>query len=86
MLDARYSSMGLLESCLMFVCLLVAVRIYTSGEVHAAIIFTLFFFCYSVCCTAYYLPQNAGDIARKYIKDPQLLSFIDAEVRNNIFV
>lgn len=30
--------------------------------------------------TAYYLPQNAGDIARKYIKDPQLLSFIDAEV------
>lgn len=31
-------------------------------------------------CTAYYLPQNAGDIARKYIKDPQLLSFIDAEV------
>ena len=29
---------------------------------------------------AYYLPQNAGDIARKYIKDPQLLSFIDAEV------
>ncbi|PON42061.1 Carotene isomerase [Parasponia andersonii] len=32
------------------------------------------------CLTlAYYLPQNAGDIARKYIKDPQLLSFIDAE-------
>ena len=29
---------------------------------------------------AYYLPQNAGDIARKYIKDPNLLSFIDAEV------
>lgn len=29
---------------------------------------------------AYYLPQNAGDIARKFIKDPQLLSFIDAEV------
>ncbi|XP_010917907.1 prolycopene isomerase 1, chloroplastic isoform X2 [Elaeis guineensis] len=28
---------------------------------------------------AYYLPQNAGDIARKFIKDPQLLSFIDAE-------
>lgn len=26
------------------------------------------------------MPQNAGDIARKYIKDPQLLSFIDAEV------
>ncbi|CAL1372272.1 unnamed protein product [Linum trigynum] len=32
------------------------------------------------CLTlAYYLPQNAGDIARKYIKDPGLLSFIDAE-------
>ncbi|KAL9399797.1 hypothetical protein Peur_008758 [Populus x canadensis] len=28
---------------------------------------------------AYYLPQNAGDITRKYIKDPELLSFIDAE-------
>ncbi|XP_054802728.1 prolycopene isomerase, chloroplastic isoform X3 [Prosopis cineraria] len=33
------------------------------------------------CLTlAYYLPQNTGDIARKYIQDPQLLSFIDAEV------
>ncbi|KAK5845607.1 Prolycopene isomerase, chloroplastic [Gossypium arboreum] len=32
------------------------------------------------CLTlAYYLPQNAGDIARKYVKDPDLLSFIDAE-------
>ncbi|GMH29117.1 hypothetical protein Nepgr_030960 [Nepenthes gracilis] len=32
------------------------------------------------CLTlAYYLPQNAGDIARKYIKDQELLSFIDAE-------
>ncbi|KAE8713147.1 Prolycopene isomerase [Hibiscus syriacus] len=32
------------------------------------------------CLTlAYYLPQNAGDIARKYMKDPNLLSFIDAE-------
>ncbi|KAH7653212.1 Prolycopene isomerase protein [Dioscorea alata] len=32
------------------------------------------------CLTlAYYLPQNAGEIARKHIKDPQLLSFIDAE-------
>lgn len=30
--------------------------------------------------SAYYLPQNVGDIARNYIKDPQLLSFIDAEV------
>lgn len=29
---------------------------------------------------AYYLPQNAGDIARKFIKDPEVLSFIDAEV------
>ncbi len=26
-----------------------------------------------------YLPQNAGDIARRYIKDPQLLQFIDME-------
>ncbi|XP_039113866.1 prolycopene isomerase 1, chloroplastic isoform X5 [Dioscorea cayenensis subsp. rotundata] len=34
----------------------------------------------SECLTlAYYLPQNAGEIARKHIKDPQLLSFIDAE-------
>ncbi|MCD9644041.1 hypothetical protein HAX54_032013 [Datura stramonium] len=32
------------------------------------------------CLTlAYNLPQNAGDIARKYIRDPGLLSFIDAE-------
>lgn len=32
------------------------------------------------CLTlAYYLPQNAGAIARKFIQDPQLLSFIDAE-------
>ncbi|CAL5435803.1 unnamed protein product [Camellia sinensis] len=32
------------------------------------------------CLTlAYYLPQNALDIARKFIKDPELLSFIDAE-------
>ncbi|MEO1183982.1 MAG: carotenoid isomerase, partial [Cyanobacteria bacterium J06636_27] len=28
---------------------------------------------------ARYLPQNAGDIARKYIKDPELLKFIDIE-------
>ena len=26
-----------------------------------------------------YLPQNAGDIARKFIKDPELLRFIDIE-------
>ncbi|KAJ0539451.1 putative prolycopene isomerase [Helianthus annuus] len=33
------------------------------------------------CLTlAYYLPQNAGAIARNYIKDPEVLSFIDAEV------
>ncbi|XP_076924086.1 prolycopene isomerase, chloroplastic-like [Bidens hawaiensis] len=32
------------------------------------------------CLTlAYYLPQNAGSIARNYIKDPEVLSFIDAE-------
>lgn len=32
------------------------------------------------CLTlAYYLPRNAGSIARKYIRDPGLLSFIDAE-------
>eukprot|EP00252_Welwitschia_mirabilis_P016877 TRINITY_DN3755_c0_g1_i3.p1 TRINITY_DN3755_c0_g1~~TRINITY_DN3755_c0_g1_i3.p1 ORF type:complete len:514 (+),score=93.21 TRINITY_DN3755_c0_g1_i3:84-1625(+) len=32
------------------------------------------------CLTlANYLPQNAGNIARKHIKDPKLLSFIDAE-------
>ncbi|CAI5490262.1 unnamed protein product [Closterium sp. Naga37s-1] len=32
------------------------------------------------CLTlAYYLPQNAGDIARKYITDADLLAFIDAE-------
>ena len=26
-----------------------------------------------------YLPQNAGDIARRYISDPELLKFIDME-------
>lgn len=32
------------------------------------------------CLTlAYYLPQNAGDIARRHISDPDVLSFIDAE-------
>ncbi|KAG9144909.1 hypothetical protein Leryth_026722 [Lithospermum erythrorhizon] len=32
------------------------------------------------CLTlAYYLPQNAGDVARRFIKNPELLSFIDAE-------
>ncbi|KAG6555365.1 hypothetical protein Mapa_002591 [Marchantia paleacea] len=34
----------------------------------------------AACLTlAYYLPQNAGAIARKHIKDPELLSYIDAE-------
>ncbi|MBW4612390.1 MAG: carotene isomerase [Desmonostoc vinosum HA7617-LM4] len=28
---------------------------------------------------AKYLPQNVGDVARRYIKDPQLLKFIDIE-------
>lgn len=28
---------------------------------------------------AKYLPQNAGDLARRYIKDPELLKFIDIE-------
>lgn len=28
---------------------------------------------------AKYLPQNAGDVARRYIKDPELLKFIDME-------
>jgi hypothetical protein len=36
-------------------------------------------FVFMVAVAAYYLPQNAGDLARKYIKDPDLLSFIDAE-------
>jgi hypothetical protein len=34
----------------------------------------------SISFAAYYLPQNAGDISRKFIKDQKLLSFIDAEV------
>ncbi|MCO5548472.1 hypothetical protein L7F22_001930 [Adiantum nelumboides] len=43
-------------------------------------LFSQFFKNPIACLTlAYYLPQNAGDIARKYIKDSQLLSFIDAE-------
>ncbi len=37
-------------------------------------------FVFVVAVAAYYLPQNAGDLARKYITDPDLLSFIDAEV------
>lgn len=58
------------------------------------IIFVIYEFCYrqpkfaNICCwwmfvlfiSAYCLPQNAGDIARKYIKHPELLSFIDTEV------
>ena len=32
------------------------------------------------CLTlASYLPSNAGVVARKYIKDPELLRFIDVE-------
>lgn len=32
------------------------------------------------CLTlASYLPSNTGDVARKYIRDPELLSFIDIE-------
>lgn len=32
------------------------------------------------CLTlASYLPSNTGDVARKYIKDPELLNFIDIE-------
>lgn len=32
------------------------------------------------CLTlASYLPSNTGDVARKHIKDPELLSFIDIE-------
>jgi len=45
---------------------------------------SMFMFCplafLTIFLAAYYLPQNAGAIARKYIQDPQLLSFIDAEV------
>ncbi|QDZ22694.1 carotenoid isomerase [Chloropicon primus] len=39
------------------------------------------FFKNPVACLqlAYFLPQNAGDIARKYIQDEELLSFIDME-------
>ena len=39
------------------------------------------FFQHPLACLglAKYLPQNAGDIARRYIKDPQLLKFIDME-------
>lgn len=39
------------------------------------------FFQHPLACLglAKYLPQNAGDVARRYIKDPQLLKFIDIE-------
>ncbi|MEH1827578.1 MAG: carotenoid isomerase [Nostoc sp.] len=39
------------------------------------------FFQHPLACLglAKYLPQNAGDVARRYIKDPQLLKFIDME-------
>ncbi|MBD0302245.1 MAG: carotene isomerase [Tolypothrix sp. T3-bin4] len=39
------------------------------------------FFQHPLACLglAKYLPQNAGDLARRYIKDPELLKFIDIE-------
>ncbi|MEM9927780.1 MAG: FAD-dependent oxidoreductase, partial [Cyanobacteria bacterium P01_D01_bin.50] len=39
------------------------------------------FFGHPLACLglAKYLPQNVGDIARRYIKDPELLKFIDIE-------
>jgi prolycopene isomerase len=42
---------------------------------------TRVFFQHPLACLGLvkYLPQNAGDIARKYISDPQLLKFIDME-------
>ena len=42
---------------------------------------TRVFFQHPLACLGLvkYLPQNVGDIARRYIKDPQLLQFIDME-------
>ncbi|NEO31781.1 MAG: carotene isomerase [Symploca sp. SIO3C6] len=42
---------------------------------------TRVFFQHPLACLGLvkYLPQNAGDIARKYISDPQLLQFLDME-------
>jgi prolycopene isomerase len=42
---------------------------------------TRVFFQHPLACLGLvkYLPQNAGDVARKYIKDPLLLKFIDIE-------
>lgn len=42
---------------------------------------TRVFFQHPLACLGLvkYLPQNAGDIARRYISDPQLLKFIDME-------
>ncbi|MBD1924533.1 carotene isomerase [Microcoleus sp. FACHB-831] len=42
---------------------------------------TRVFFQHPLACLGLvkYLPQNVGDIARRYIKDPQLLKFIDME-------
>jgi prolycopene isomerase len=39
------------------------------------------FFRHPLACLglAKYLPQNVGDVARRYIKDPELLKFIDME-------
>ncbi|ERN42056.1 carotene isomerase [Rubidibacter lacunae KORDI 51-2] len=42
---------------------------------------TRVFFQHPLACLglARYLPQNAGDLARRYIRDPELLRFIDIE-------
>ena len=42
---------------------------------------TRVFFQHPLACLglAKYLPQNTGDVARRYIKDPQLLQFIDMD-------
>ena len=42
---------------------------------------TRVFFQHPLACLGLvkYLPQNVGDIARRYIKDPELLNFIDLE-------
>lgn len=39
---------------------------------------------FPVSFIAYYLPQNAGSIARNFIKDPEVLAFIDAEVADTV--
>ena len=34
---------------------------------------------------ARWLPVNVGDVARKYINDPELLNFIDIDIRKNYY-